>query len=144
MDEIERFHSEVRANVDGMMADSDLHALARVWMRESARYKYTYNFSWMGRPIIQLPQDLVAMQEIVWRVKPDVIVETGIAHGGSLVYYAWLLELTAGSGIVFGIDMDIRAHNLRELDVHSMAHRIRTIEGSSVDTGVVRQAAEHC
>lgn len=144
MDEIERFRSEVRANVEGMMADEDLHALARVWMRESARYKYTYNFSWMGRPIIQLPQDLIAMQEIVWRVKPDVIVETGIAHGGSLVYYASLLELIGGPGVVVGIDMDIRDHNRRELEAHPMAHRIRMIEGSSVDAGVVRAAAEHC
>ena len=144
MDEIERFPSEVRANVDHMMADGDLHALARVWMRESARYKYTYNFSWMGRPIIQLPQDLLAMQEIIWRVKPDVIVETGIAHGGSLVYYASLLELVGGPGVVVGIDVDIRPHNRRELDAHPMAHRIRLIEGSSVDAGIVRAAAEHC
>ena len=80
---------------------------------ESNKAKYSYNFSWMGRPIIQYPQDMIAMQEIIWNVKPDLIIETGIAHGGSLIYYASLLELI-GKGEVLGIDIDIREHNKEE------------------------------
>ena len=80
----------------------------------TANYKYSYNFTWMGRPIIAFPQDMLAMQEIIWEVKPDLIIETGVAHGGSIVYYASLLELIGGDGLVLGIDIDIRKHN-REL-----------------------------
>src|ERR1041384_2522839 len=96
---------------------------------ESNKAKYSYNFSWMGRPIIQYPQDMIAMQEIIWNVKPDLIIETGIAHGGSLIYYASLLELT-GKGGVLGIDIDIRDHNRKEIEKHPMFKRINMIQGS--------------
>ncbi len=86
MSEPERFAAEVAANIRGLAADGDVQALSRIWVREVTRYRYSYNFTWMGRPIIQTPQDMVALQEIIWRTRPDVVVETGIAHGGSLVY----------------------------------------------------------
>jgi cephalosporin hydroxylase len=132
----EEFDRDVRLQIDGLKQDEDVQALSRIWLREITPHKYAYNFSWMGRPIIQFPQDMIAMQEIVWRVRPEVIVETGIAHGGSLVYYASLLELL-GQGEVIGIDIDIRAHNRAAILEHPMARRIRMIEGSSIDPGTV-------
>ena len=83
MDELRRFSDEVEANVDRLMADEELQARSRAWLTEITRHRYTYNFSWLGRPVIQLPQDLLAVQEIVWRLRPDLIVETGIAGVGS-------------------------------------------------------------
>jgi cephalosporin hydroxylase len=109
---------------------------------ESNKAKYSYNFSWMGRPIIQYPQDMIAMQEIIWNVKPDLIIETGIAHGGSLIYYASLLELT-GKGEVLGIDIDIRAHNKAEIEKHPMYKRIKMIQGSSIDPAVIKMVQQH-
>ena len=103
MNEIERFQAEVRDNIAGLRADADVQALSRIWVREIARYRYAYNFSWMGRPAIQFPQDMIGVQELVWRIRPDLIVETGIAHGGSLVYSASLLQLLGGDGIVVGV-----------------------------------------
>jgi len=113
-------------------------------MRESIRPKYSYNFSWLGRPIIQYPQDIVAMQELIWTLQPDLIVETGIAHGGSLILWASLLELNAICGgpqdaQVIGIDIDIRAHNRAAIEAHPMFKRITMIEGSSVDAAVLSQ-----
>ncbi|MBI1839366.1 MAG: cephalosporin hydroxylase family protein [Verrucomicrobia bacterium] len=140
MNPIEQFQAEVRNNIAGLRADGDLQALSRIWVREIARHKYAYNFSWLGRPAIQFPQDLVAMQEIIWRVRPGAIIETGIAHGGSLVFSASMLELLKGDSVVIGIDVDIRPHNRAEIEKHPLAHRIRMIQGSSVDPGVVAQA----
>ena len=108
MDEIERFSSEVRANVDRLLGDADMQALSRAWLPEVTRCRYTYNFSWLGRPVIQLPQDLIAVQELIWQVRPDLIIETGIAHGGSLIHSASLLEILGGDGLV-GVDVEIRA-----------------------------------
>lgn len=141
MNEIERFRTEVAANIERLGADADVQALARIWLREITPYKYAYNFSWMGRPIIQFPQDMIAMQEIIWRVRPELIIETGVAHGGSLIYYASLLELVGGPGRVLGIDIDIRAHNRAEIESHSMSKRIDLIEGSSTSEDVVRRVA---
>lgn len=127
-----QFEGELNQRVDGLKEDTDLQALSRIWLREVTPHKYAYNFSWMGRPIIQFPQDMIAMQEIVWRVRPEVIVETGIAHGGSIVYYASLLELL-GNGEVIGIDVDIREHNRTAILEHPMAKRVVMVEGSSID-----------
>lgn len=143
MNEIEKFKAEVQQNIDGLINDADVHALSRIWMREVSRYKYTYNFTWMGRPIIQTPQDMVAMQEIIWETKPDLIIETGIAHGGSLIYYASLMEMMGLDGYVLGVDIDIRPHNKVEIDAHPMRKRIQMIQGSSIDTGTVANVAEH-
>ncbi|MDY7055161.1 cephalosporin hydroxylase family protein [Limnospira fusiformis] len=109
------------------------------WIIDSARVKYTYKFSWMGRPIIQFPQDMIAMQEIIWKVKPDLIIETGIAHGGSLIFYSSMLELMGGEGQILGIDVDIRQHNRVEIEKHPMFKRITMIEGSSIDDEIVKQ-----
>src|SRR4029450_12530464 len=98
MDELERFQAEVSANVDRLMADADMQALSRAWLAEVTRRRYTYNFAWLGRPVIQMPQDLLAVQELIWQVRPDLIVETGIAHGGSLIHSASLLEILGGDG----------------------------------------------
>lgn len=142
MSDTEKFKIEVEQNIEGLKKDRDLQELSRNWLCETARYKYSYNFSWMGRPIIQYPQDMIAMQEIIWTVRPDLIIETGIAHGGSLVYYASLLEMIGGDGFVLGIDIDIRAHNRDAIEAHPMSRRIRMIEGSSVSDEVVAQVAE--
>ena len=100
--------------------------------------QYSYNFSWMGRPIIQYPQDMIAMQELIWKIRPDLIIETGIAHGGSLVFYASLLELI-GKGEVLGIDIDIREHNRTEIEKHPMFKRIKMIQGSSVSPEIAAE-----
>ncbi|WP_135548936.1 cephalosporin hydroxylase family protein [Paenibacillus cymbidii] len=119
--------------------DRAFHQLTSEWFQESCKRKYSYRFSWLGRPIIQYPQDVMAMQEIVWKVRPDLIVETGIAHGGSLIFHASLLELMGGDGQVIGIDIDIRQHNRAEIERHPMFKRIRLLEGSSTDPAVVQR-----
>lgn len=123
--------------------DPKLITLSNDFARETAAYKYTYNFSWLGRPIIQFPQDMMAMQEIIWQVKPDIIIETGIAHGGSLIFYASMLELIGGEGRALGIDIDIRASNRVEIEKHPMFKRITLIEGSSTDEGIVKKVKGH-
>ncbi len=120
-----------------MTTDERIERLTLDWINATAKQRYTYHFSWLGRPIIQFPQDVMAMQEIVWQVKPDLIVETGIAHGGSLIFYASMLELMGGEGRVLGIDVDIRAHNRVEIEKHPLSRRIQMIEGSSVDARVI-------
>ncbi|MDF3822538.1 cephalosporin hydroxylase family protein [Leptospira sp. 96542] len=143
MNEHEKFAAEVKANIDGLLADKDVQALSRIWLREITRHKYAYNFRWMGRPIIQFPQDMIAMQELIWDIKPDLIIETGIAHGGSVLYYASLLELIGGDGYVLGVDIDIRAHNREEIVRHPMSKRLKMIQGSSIDLATIRQVEEH-
>lgn len=141
MSEVAKFFAEVAANIEGLKEDADVQALSRIWLREVTRHKYAYNFTWMGRPLIQLPQDMIAMQEIIWRVRPDLIIETGVAHGGSLIYYASLLELLGTDGRVIGVDIDIRDHNRVELEKHSMFKRIDLIQGSSIDPSVADEVA---
>lgn len=115
-----------------MASDRELLYWARQLFNRACEYNYSYNFNWLGRPMIQFPQDMVALQEIIWSVKPDLIVETGIAHGGSLIFSASLLELIGGEGEVLGIDIDIREHNRIAIEKHSMAKRIKMIQGSSI------------
>lgn len=124
------------------------------WVTEAARNNYTYNFSCLGRPIIQLPQDMVALQELIWEIKPDLIIETGIAHGGSLVLSASMLAMLdmceaieTGMTInpkeskrkVLGVDIDIREHNRIQIEGHPMSSRIRMIEGSSIAPDIIAQ-----
>lgn len=137
----QQFEAECKAEIAAQGADQKLQGLARDFYNESARHKYTYHYSWMGRPIIQLPQDMLAMQELIWRLKPDLVIECGIAHGGSIIYYASLLELQ-GHGEVLGIDRDIRPHNREAIESHPMSKRIRMIEGSSIDLATVEQVRE--
>lgn len=148
------FHAERTERTTAYSGDAAFRALSQDWLRESMQRRYVYNFDWMGRPIIQYPQDMVALQELVWAVRPDLIVETGIAHGGSLVYSASLLALLDLSEAaeqrtvldplrsrrrVVGVDIDIRAHNRAALDAHPMRSRIELVEGSSVAPEVVAQ-----
>lgn len=139
MTPIERFEREREERIAGYRDDAALQAGARAFLHDSLRAKYSYNFSWLGRPIIQYPQDIVALQEIVWRVRPELVVETGIAHGGSLALFASLLELLGGDGIVVGIDNDIRQHNRPLIEGHPLHRRMRLLEGSSLDERIIAQ-----
>ena len=143
--------------VTEMSKDTELQEIKRVFFNKTCEYKYSYNFSWMDRPIIQYPQDIVAMQELIFEVKPDLIIETGIAHGGSLVFSASLLALLdmtdaieTGTTInpaqstrkVLGIDIDIRAHNRAAIEAHPMASRIQMIQGSSIAPDIIEQVKQ--
>ena len=144
MNEVAKFFDEVAANVEVLKSETDLQSLSRIWLRLAIEKRYPYNFTWLGRPIIQYPQDIVAMQELIWSLQPELIVETGIAHGGSLIFSASMLELNAACGgpadaRVVGIDIDIRAHNRAAIEAHPMFRRITMIEGSSVAADVVAQ-----
>lgn len=147
------FRQECRSRV-ASYAHSEIQRAANEFMRVSTQPKYSYNFTWMGRPIIQYPQDMVAMQELIWSIKPDLIIETGIAHGGSLVFSASMLaQLDMCDAIesnislnpkesqrkVLGIDIDIRAHNRAAIEKHPMASRIQMIQGSSIAPEIIEQ-----
>ncbi|MEZ0611059.1 cephalosporin hydroxylase family protein [Fibrella sp. WM1] len=140
LDPINEFKQERAERIASYAQPSDLRDAAAAFNVASNRDKYSYNFSWMGRPIIQYPQDMIAMQELIWTIKPDLIIETGIAHGGSLIYYASLLELI-GKGEVLGIDIDIREHNRREIEAHPMFKRIEMLQGSAIDEALVAEVA---
>lgn len=136
------FELEVQQRIASNAEDETLKTHAQAFMSASTIPKYSYNFLWLGRPIIQYPQDMVAMQEIIWAVKPDLIIETGIAHGGSLIFSASMLELNAAclgrkDAEVLGVDIDIRAHNREAIETHPMFKRISMIEGSSVEPAII-------
>lgn len=115
-----------------------LALISDLWLKLSAEFKIMYEPTWLGRPIIQLPHDIVQMQELIWKVKPDLIVETGVAHGGSLILSASILELV-GKGRVLGVDIDIRAHNRTAIEAHPLFHRIDLLQGSSIDPAIVAE-----
>lgn len=133
MNEVQKFKEAVKQNIVEQGSDADLLALGKTWVRETMNKKFIYNFTWMGRPIIQHPHDTMALQELIWQIKPDLIIETGIAHGGSVIFSASMLELLGGEGKVIAIDIDIRKHNRDEIEDHPMFKRIDLVEGSSVD-----------
>lgn len=138
------FQQEVKDRIAANAQDEPLGSDAAAFMRSSIAGQYSYNFSWLGRPIIQYPQDIVAMQELIWSVQPDLVIETGIAHGGSLIFSASMLELNAACGgpqdaFVLGVDIDIRPHNRRAIEAHPLFRRIEMIEGSSVAPEVIAQ-----
>lgn len=154
MNPIEKFDLEKRQRVASYAQDAQFRTLSQDWLQASMQRQYVYNFDWLGRPIIQYPQDMVAMQELIWSVQPDLIIETGIAHGGSLVLSASMLALldmseAIASGItlnpavskrkVLGIDIDIRAHNRAAIESHPMASRIQMIQGSSIAADTIAQ-----
>jgi cephalosporin hydroxylase len=116
-------------------------AVSDAWLKIGWVAKHIYGFTWMGRPIIQLPDDLVRIQEVIYRVKPDVIVETGIAHGGSLIFYASLCK-AMDCGRVVGVDVEIRPHNKKAIDAHPLRPFITTIEGSSIDADIVARVRD--
>jgi cephalosporin hydroxylase len=140
--EVEKFLAEKRNNILAIGCDKKLKELGLKFLIDTAPNKYSYNFTWMGRPIIAYPQDMIAMQEIIWEVQPDLIIETGVAHGGSIVYYASLLELIGNNGMVVGIDIDIRTYNRELIESHPMFKRIKLIEGSSISKKVIEQVKE--
>lgn len=142
MTEIEKFENEKTTNIKSQGEKKELSKLGLDFMLKTADTKYSYNFTWMGRPIIAFPQDMIAMQELIWKVKPDLIIETGVAHGGSIVYYASMLELVGGDGLVLGIDIDIRKHNRDLIEAHPMMKRIKLLEGSSVSEEIVNQVKQ--
>jgi cephalosporin hydroxylase len=138
------FDREVEDRISANGGDENLRTAAADLMKATIPARYSYNFSWLGRPIIQYPQDIVAMQEIIWSVQPDLIIETGIAHGGSLIFSASMLELNAscggpGNAAVLGVDIDIRPHNRHAIEAHPLARRIRMLQGSSVAPDVIAQ-----
>lgn len=150
----EAFREENAVQVATYKKNADWQKISNEWMQCAVVQRYVYNFSWMGRPIIQVPQDMQAFQEIVWQVKPDLIIETGIAHGGSLIFSASLLALldytdaVNNGGVVdpqsparrvLGVDIDIRAHNRIAIEAHPMASRIDMIQGSSVAPEIIEQ-----
>jgi cephalosporin hydroxylase len=135
----EQFDQEKRSQIEKLGKNEPLKQTALKFMLESGVNKYTYNFTWLGRPIIQYPQDIIALQEIIWDIQPDLIIETGIAHGGSLIFSASILELISKDGQVLGIDIDIREHNRAEIEKHPMSKRITMIEGSSIAPEIVSQ-----
>lgn len=151
MNQSDSFFQECRERITSY-ADSKLAQAGTEFMLASTMPRYSYNFTWMGRPIIQYPQDIVAVQELIWLIKPDLIIETGIAHGGSLIFSASMLALLdlyeaieVGEQVdprhsrrkVLGIDIDIRAHNRTAIDAHPLASRIEMIQGSSVSPDII-------
>jgi cephalosporin hydroxylase len=151
------FNDQIRQRLRAARGNAELLRDASAFTSSSIAAQYSYNFLWQGRPIIQYPQDMMAMQELVWATRPDLVIETGIAHGGSLVLSASLLALldycdaAVGDGVVdprapkrrvLGVDIDIRAHNREAILAHPMASRITMLQGSSVDPAIVAQVAE--
>jgi cephalosporin hydroxylase len=138
------FAQECEIRIDKNAQNNELIEVASSFVKASFEPKYSYNFSWLGRPIIQYPQDMIAMQELIWSIQPDLIIETGIAHGGSLIFSASMLELNAICGgvqdaEVLAVDIDIREHNREAIEAHPMFKRISMIQGSSIDPEIVEQ-----
>ncbi len=140
---VAQFQQQVLDNIRGLASDKRLREATLAWIDAVAPFQYAYNFTWLGRPIIQTPQDIVALQEIIWKIQPDVIVETGIAHGGSLIFYASMLQLL-GRGSVIGVDIEIRPHNRLAIEQNPLAKRIELIEGSSTSDAVIGEVFRRC
>ena len=144
MNEEQKFRIQCHNEISEQGSSDTLNSLTRQWVDESIKTNYSYHFEWLGRPVIQYPQDLVGTQQLLWSIQPDLIIETGIARGGSLIFYASILELIAQCGgpsnaRVLGIDIDIRKHNEEAVLAHPMAKRIEMIQGSSIENSVVNQ-----
>lgn len=137
-DPIQAFFHEREAEIAAMGGDEALRQKSLDWMQHAGRYRYCYNSTWLGRPIIKHPTDIQALQELIWRLRPELVIETGIAHGGGLIFYASLLELI-GQGQVIGVDIEIRPHNREAILSHPLAGRITLIEGSSISEAVLEQ-----
>jgi cephalosporin hydroxylase len=136
MNDHDRFKTECAAEVAAQGENGELRDLTLEWVLKAAAHKYSYHFEWLGRPIIQHPQDMIGVQQLLWQVQPDLIIETGVARGGSMIFYASILELIAlcggpQNGRVIGIDLDIRDHNREAIEAHPMSKRIKLIQGSS-------------
>ncbi|MBC8226496.1 MAG: cephalosporin hydroxylase family protein [Gammaproteobacteria bacterium] len=156
MSQIDNFDEERKESILKMKKNTEMKDLGLQFVADTSNYNYSYNFDWLSRPIIQYPQDIIAFQEIVWKVKPDLIIEMGIARGGSLILSASLMALldlcengeanlntdTKKQRQVLGVDIDIRQHNLEALESHPLFPYINLIEGSSIDQEVIEQVQE--
>lgn len=147
MDKIREFEKERENLVEINANNKEFVDTAKRFLEKSAELNYSYNFSWLGRPIIQYPQDMIALQEVIWDVKPDMIIETGIAHGGSLIFSASMLILLEAcgeieDGKVLGIDIDIREHNRKAIEAHPMSKKITMFQGSSIDEEMIARVHE--
>jgi cephalosporin hydroxylase len=138
MDPIKQFELERKDRVKSYEENDKLKDASKSWLNETFKSKYEYNFEWLGRPIIQYPMDVMAVQEIIWKVQPDLIIEVGIAHGGSIIFSASMLEIN-GKGDVLGIDIDIREYNRKEIEEHKMFKRISLLEGSSISNEIIEE-----
>ncbi len=158
MNLIQEFKKSVKHEITQMEHDTELQSQSLEWLLNANKQKYSYHFEWLGRPIIQYPQDMMAMQELIWEIQPDLIIETGIAHGGSLILSASILAMLDYCDAerngelldpanpkrkVLGIDIDIRAHNRKAIEEHPMFSRIDMIQGSSIDDAIVNQVKKH-
>jgi cephalosporin hydroxylase len=133
------FKKERQRQLSRQSKDLNLKQISLNFIIDSAKYDYGYNFTWLGRPIIQFPQDILAFQEIIWMVKPKIIIETGIAHGGSIIFSASMMHLLGNKGQVVGIDIDIRDYNRKEIENHPMFKYITMLEGSSTDPKILKR-----
>jgi cephalosporin hydroxylase len=150
----QKFQNDCIAEIAAMSKNESLRAMTANWLQQANMARYSYHFRWLGRPIIQYPQDMAAMQELIWEIKPDLIIETGIAHGGSLVFSAAMLAMldmceaieekksinpSQSKRKVLGIDIDIRSHNREAIEAHPMSSRIQMIQGSSISREIIDQ-----
>ena len=142
-DPVTQFKMERAADIHAMGADDELRQKSLDWMLHADKYKYTYNFSWMGRPIIKFPADMLVQQELMWRLKPDLVIETGIAHGGSIIFTASMMVMMGIEGEVVGVDIEIRQHNRELIEAHPMMKRITMYEGSSTEPAIVEKVRQH-
>lgn len=141
---IKKFNLERLDRVNSYMKDKNFVELTRQWEKEAFKKNYVYNFEWLGRPIIQYPQDILIVQEVINNVNPDIIIEIGIAHGGSIIFSASILQLIGKKdSFVIGVDVDIRDHNRKEIEKSPMSERIKLIEGSSIEKSTIMQVEEH-
>ena len=136
---LQNFQKRAEKNIQLMSSDYELKRKSIDWMIHADKYKYTYNYRWMGIPIIKFPNDILALQEIIWEVKPDIIIETGIAHGGSIIFSATMMELIGNKGLVIGVDIDIRKHNRVEIEKSKFYKNIKMIEGSSISQKTMKK-----
>ena len=137
--EIKKFFKERSKDISKMIKDKSFFNLSRKWLARSIYYKYNYNYTWLGRPIIKYPDDIIVMQEVLNKVKPDLVIETGIAHGGSIIFTASILKMIGKKNFkVIGIDIDIRKHNLKEIKKSIYFKYIDLIEGSSIDEKIFK------
>ena len=136
------FEKQVEKQIKEMSSDPQMREASKQWMDHSLSHKYSYHFKWLGLPIIQYPQDILAMQELIWDIKPDLIIELGIARGGSLIFSSSMLELLGEDGDVLGIDVDIRTKNWGNILKHPMGKRITMIEGSSIEDATAEKVHE--
>ncbi len=139
MDDFKEFDSFVTSNIKKLGQSEECKRLSKEWLSATGANNYSFNFQWMGMPVLQQPVDLIALQEIIWNIKPDLIVETGVARGGSVIFYASLLEMMGIDGDVIGIDIDIRPHNFARIMQHPMKKRITLLEGSSTSDRIVEK-----